>query len=226
MDRWPTPDALAAAPAGEAVRAWGRLGYPRRALRLHQAAVVITERFDGQVPADRDALLSLPGVGSYTAAAIASFAFGRRRDRAGHQRAPGAEPGGLRPGLPAADADRRARSPSPSGWPLAIPRSPRAGRSPRWSSGRWSAWPARPAATPARSATCAPGGPPVRPPGPGRRAAARRTRAPTGSAGAPCWPCCAPATGRSARRAGGRLARRGPAGAGAELPDRRRPGGR
>jgi len=78
MDRWPTPDALAAAPAGEAVRAWGRLGYPRRALRLHQAAVVITERFDGQVPADRAALLSLPGVGSYTAAAIASFAFGRR----------------------------------------------------------------------------------------------------------------------------------------------------
>ncbi len=78
MDRWPTPDALAAAPAGEAVRAWGRLGYPRRALRLHQAAQVITERFDGQVPADREQLLSLPGVGSYTAAAIASFAYGRR----------------------------------------------------------------------------------------------------------------------------------------------------
>ena len=50
LDRWPTPEALAAAPAGEAVRAWGRLGYPRRALRLHQAAVAITERFDGQVP--------------------------------------------------------------------------------------------------------------------------------------------------------------------------------
>jgi A/G-specific adenine glycosylase len=78
LDRWPTPDALAAAPAGEAVRAWGRLGYPRRALRLHQAAVAITERFDGQVPADLDPLRSLPGVGSYTAAAVASFAYGRR----------------------------------------------------------------------------------------------------------------------------------------------------
>jgi A/G-specific adenine glycosylase len=78
LERWPSPDALAAAPAGEAVRAWGRLGYPRRALRLHQAAVLITERFDGRVPADRASLLSLPGVGSYTAAAVASFAYGRR----------------------------------------------------------------------------------------------------------------------------------------------------
>jgi A/G-specific adenine glycosylase len=78
IDRWPTPASLAAAPAGEAVRAWGRLGYPRRALRLHQAATVITERFNGQVPGDRPALLSLPGVGSYTAAAIGSFAFGHR----------------------------------------------------------------------------------------------------------------------------------------------------
>lgn len=78
LERWPTPEALAAAPAGEAVRAWGRLGYPRRALRLHQAAVAITERFDGQVPADLESLRSLPGVGSYTAAAIASFAHGER----------------------------------------------------------------------------------------------------------------------------------------------------
>ena len=78
VERWPSPAALAAAPSGEAVRAWGRLGYPRRALRLHQAAVAITDRFDGEVPADREALLSLPGVGSYTAAAIASFAYGRR----------------------------------------------------------------------------------------------------------------------------------------------------
>ena len=78
IDRWPTPASLAAAPAGEAVRAWGRLGYPRRALRLHQAATMITERFDGHVPGDRPSLLSLPGVGSYTAAAIGSFAFGHR----------------------------------------------------------------------------------------------------------------------------------------------------
>ncbi len=78
LGRWPTPAALAAAPSGEAVRAWGRLGYPRRALRLHGAAVAIVEHFGGEVPADLDALLSLPGVGSYTAAAVASFAFGRR----------------------------------------------------------------------------------------------------------------------------------------------------
>ena len=78
LERWPTPAALAGAPAGEAVRAWGRLGYPRRALRLHGAAVAVVERFGGEVPADLDDLRSLPGVGSYTAAAVASFAFGRR----------------------------------------------------------------------------------------------------------------------------------------------------
>ncbi|GAB3920999.1 adenine glycosylase [Microlunatus endophyticus] len=78
VQRWPTPAALADAPSGEAVRAWGRLGYPRRALRLHQAATAIRDDHDGQVPDDYQALLALPGVGSYTAAAIASFAFGRR----------------------------------------------------------------------------------------------------------------------------------------------------
>ena len=78
LERWPTPASLAAASSGEAVRAWGRLGYPRRALRLHQAARMITDDFNGQVPKDRDSLLRLPGVGSYTAAAIGSFAHGRR----------------------------------------------------------------------------------------------------------------------------------------------------
>lgn len=78
LERWPTPASLAAAAPGEAVRAWGRLGYPRRALRLHQAARMITDDFNGQVPKDRDSLLGLPGVGSYTAAAIGSFAHGRR----------------------------------------------------------------------------------------------------------------------------------------------------
>lgn len=76
LDRWPTPGALAAEPSGEAVRAWGRLGYPRRALRLHAAATAIVEEYDGEVPASHDALLSLPGVGAYTAAAISAFAFG------------------------------------------------------------------------------------------------------------------------------------------------------
>ncbi len=78
LQRWPTPAALAAEPSGEAVRAWGRLGYPRRALRLHAAATAIVERHGGEVPADYDELLALPGIGDYTAAAVATFAFGRR----------------------------------------------------------------------------------------------------------------------------------------------------
>jgi A/G-specific adenine glycosylase len=73
---WPTPGALADAPSGEAVRAWGRLGYPRRALRLHAAATAIVERHGGEVPASYDDLIALPGIGDYTASAIASFAFG------------------------------------------------------------------------------------------------------------------------------------------------------
>jgi A/G-specific adenine glycosylase len=78
LERWPTPARLAAEPAGEAVRAWGRLGYPRRALRLHAAATEIVRAHDGAVPSSYDDLIALPGVGDYTAAAIASFAFGRR----------------------------------------------------------------------------------------------------------------------------------------------------
>ncbi|GAB2634004.1 HhH-GPD family protein [Kribbella swartbergensis] len=78
LERWPKPGDLAAEPPGEAVRAWDRLGYPRRALRLHAAAQAIVERHGGEVPDDHAALLALPGVGTYTAAAIASFAFGQR----------------------------------------------------------------------------------------------------------------------------------------------------
>jgi A/G-specific adenine glycosylase len=78
LETWPTPAALASAPSGEAVRAWGRLGYPRRALRLHAAATAIVEWYDGRVPAAYDDLRALPGVGDYTAAAIATFAFGKR----------------------------------------------------------------------------------------------------------------------------------------------------
>ncbi len=78
LARWPTPAALAAEPAGEAVRAWGRLGYPRRALRLHAAAVAICTRHGGDVPLDPALLRELPGVGDYTAAAVAAFAGGAR----------------------------------------------------------------------------------------------------------------------------------------------------
>lgn len=78
LTRWPTPADLAAVPSGEAVRAWDRLGYPRRALALHGAAVAITGEHGGVVPADVDALLALPGVGPYTARAVAAFAYGVR----------------------------------------------------------------------------------------------------------------------------------------------------
>lgn len=78
MDRWPTPPDLAAASPADALRAWGRLGYPRRARWLQQAAVVITEEHGGDVPDDPEALRALPGVGEYTTAAVRAFAFGRR----------------------------------------------------------------------------------------------------------------------------------------------------
>jgi A/G-specific adenine glycosylase len=78
LERWPTPPSLASAAPGDAIRQWGRLGYPRRAVWLHATAKVLAEDHDGQVPDSVDALRSLPGVGSYTAAAVASFAFGQR----------------------------------------------------------------------------------------------------------------------------------------------------
>lgn len=78
MRRWPTPADLAAEPPGEAVRAWGRLGYPRRALNLHACARMIVAEHDGRVPAEYDRLRALPGIGDYTAAAVASFAYGGR----------------------------------------------------------------------------------------------------------------------------------------------------
>ena len=78
MTRWPTPADLAADPPAEAIRMWGRLGYPRRAVRLHAAAVAMVERHDGRVPSDLDQLLALPGVGTYTGRAVATFAYGQR----------------------------------------------------------------------------------------------------------------------------------------------------
>jgi len=78
LERWPTPESLASVPPSEAVRAWATLGYPRRALWLHAAAVQITQLHDGVVPDEVDALLALTGVGDYTARAVAAFAFGHR----------------------------------------------------------------------------------------------------------------------------------------------------
>ena len=78
LARWPTAPDLAAVSPAEAIRAWGRLGYPRRAIRLHAASAAITEHHGGRVPDTYDELVALPGVGDYTAAAIVSFAFGGR----------------------------------------------------------------------------------------------------------------------------------------------------
>lgn len=78
MRRWPTPADLAAEPQAEAVRAWGRLGYPRRAQRLWLCAAALVERHSGEVPRETEALRALPGIGEYTAAAVRTFAFGER----------------------------------------------------------------------------------------------------------------------------------------------------
>ena len=78
LERWPTAADLAADSPGDAVRAWDRLGYPRRALNLHAAAVAITTNHNGVVPETVPELLALPGVGDYTARAIAVFAYGHR----------------------------------------------------------------------------------------------------------------------------------------------------
>lgn len=78
MERWPTPADLAAAEQADVIRAWDRLGYPRRALRLRECAIALVDQHDGEVPSDSTALLALPGVGEYTAAAVRVFAFGMR----------------------------------------------------------------------------------------------------------------------------------------------------
>ncbi|MFN2537266.1 MAG: A/G-specific adenine glycosylase [Mycobacteriales bacterium] len=76
--RWPDARDLASSPSGEAVRQWGRLGYPRRALRLHAACTAVVDRYGGELPTTVDELLSLPGVGDYTARAVAAFALRQR----------------------------------------------------------------------------------------------------------------------------------------------------
>jgi A/G-specific adenine glycosylase len=78
LERWPTPAALAADAPGEAVRMWGRLGYPRRALNLHRCATIARDRYGGELPRDVETLEQLPGIGTYTARAIAAFAYGQR----------------------------------------------------------------------------------------------------------------------------------------------------
>ena len=77
LARWPTPAELARVSPADVIRAWGKLGYPRRALRLREAAQAVVERHDGVVPADVAALEALPGVGTYTARAVVCFGYGQ-----------------------------------------------------------------------------------------------------------------------------------------------------
>lgn len=78
MRRWPTPADLASATPAEVITRWGRLGYPRRALRLHECAKVITTEHNGVIPKSEVELRKLPGIGEYTAAAIVAFAYGEK----------------------------------------------------------------------------------------------------------------------------------------------------
>jgi A/G-specific adenine glycosylase len=78
LARWPHPSDLAAATPADVLRAWGKLGYPRRALRLRDAAAAIAREHGDLVPSDVDTLLALPGIGAYTARAVAAFAYRKR----------------------------------------------------------------------------------------------------------------------------------------------------
>ncbi|NLG55311.1 MAG: A/G-specific adenine glycosylase [Rhodococcus sp.] len=78
VQRWPVPSKMAASSQADVLRAWGKLGYPRRAMRLHECAGVLAREHDDKVPSDVDTLLSLPGIGDYTARAVACFAYGQR----------------------------------------------------------------------------------------------------------------------------------------------------
>ncbi len=190
LARWPRPADLAAEPSGEAVRAWGRLGYPRRALRLHGAASAIAERHGGDVPTEHSQLLALPGVGEYTAAAVASFAYGQRhavldtnvrrvfaRAVAGRQYPPNATTAAerklARALVPEDDAlaARWAAATMELGALLCTARSPECARCPSW--------------------TSAPGSGPVRPRTKARPDAGRPTPARTVRSAASSSLCCA-----------------------------------
>jgi A/G-specific adenine glycosylase len=172
MAAWPTPAAMAEAsdqPAA-AIRRWGRLGYPRRALRLYECAVAVAADHGGEIPDDLDDLLALPGVGSYTARAVLAFAYGRRQPvvdtnvRRFVARAVGGLPEAgpattqrdlvaveaLLPAFPA-DAARASAAFMELGATVCVARSPRCGVCPVATTCAW-----RAAATPAQRAAATP----------------------------------------------------------------------
>lgn len=78
MEQWPDARALAHAPKAAVLQAWGRLGYPRRALRLQECAQEVASVYDDRLPENYEELVALPGIGDYTASAVLSFAMGKR----------------------------------------------------------------------------------------------------------------------------------------------------
>jgi A/G-specific adenine glycosylase len=77
LERWPTVEALAAAPLDHVLQQWAGLGYYARARNLHKCAIAVAREHGGLFPDSEESLLHLPGIGAYTAAAIAAIAFGR-----------------------------------------------------------------------------------------------------------------------------------------------------
>ncbi len=163
--RWPTARALAEAPTADVLRAWAGLGYNRRALAVHRAAKTIVAKHGGVVPADVATLQALPGVGPYTARAVAAIAFGQRvgavdvnvRRVLGRIAAGGAEAFGpsamqtLADAVVPHDAAAWTHALMDIGATLCRPRDPRCGECP---AARWCRYAAgeRPAATPAPAA--------------------------------------------------------------------------
>jgi A/G-specific adenine glycosylase len=149
LDEFPTVDALAEATPAAVLRAWRGLGYNRRALALRNAAVVIVHEHGGRVPSDLAALRRLPGVGPYTARAVAALAFGRpvgavdTNVRRVLNRAVGGHPGAFTEGEIQAVADASVPADRPGHWTHALmdvgatfcrPRAPRCSGCParRW----------------------------------------------------------------------------------------------
>jgi len=183
LDRWPTPAALAAEPAGEAVRQWGRLGYPRRALRLHETARILTQQHSGNVP--NHGRTAHPARNRHLYRCRGSQLRLRPAPcRAGYQRAPRHRQARQRRAVPAHHPSvAEARLAESCSRPNRA--SPPAGRSASWSSERSYAPPQPRGAPAAQWRGTAPGWPqdsPQRPPG----ARGSATTAPTGNAGDAC----------------------------------------
>ena len=170
LRRWPSFGALAEASPADVIRAWAGLGYNRRALNLHRLAVEVTEAHGGELPESIPALLQLPGIGPYTASAVACFAGGARvvvadtniarvlaRLALGQERAKGIPPGSLHRGAEALLPDTGARDHNLAlmdlGAMVCTARAPLCGSCPVAAHCAWLATGSPPAAGPTRAPT-------------------------------------------------------------------------